>query len=185
MSAQRRVRAASARDVLKLIYKLAMIATSLGLAALAYLAYVSSTAGTGDVLLSIVLGGLALYALLSIPKLDWQDERADVCRGIVDDMRTRFPIDIQFAGAGEAPRGPASPGSGQWPTGTGAPISVQFGEPEVHRVDAALVDEAKRMAREGRPIDDICRLIDPGHDRHDTFHQQALRRIVQAMIDQG
>ena len=185
MSVERKVGTASARDILKLIYKLGMIATTLTLAGLAYVAYVSSTAGTGDVLLSILLGGLAVYALLSIPKLDWQDERAGVYRGIFDDMRTRFPLDVKFAGAGEAPPGPASPNAEQWPTGTGGPISVNFAEPEVHRVDAGMVDEAKRMAREGRQIDDICRLIDPGHDRHDSFHQQALRRIVQAMIDQG
>lgn len=185
MSAERQVRAGSVRDVLKLIYKLGVLAAALTLGALAYLAYAGSTAGSGDVLLSIVLGVLALLALLSVPRLDWQDEQAEIYRGIFDDMRTRFPLEVKFAGTPESPPGAAPQGGGQWTIGTGAPVSVRHGEPEVHRVDASMVDKARRMASEGAPIDDICRMIDPGHDRDDSFHQQALRRIVQAMIEQG
>ncbi|HYD38574.1 MAG TPA: hypothetical protein VEA60_13240 [Allosphingosinicella sp.] len=185
MSPETPAKATSARDVLKRIYRIGMIAATITLAALACLAYASSTAGTGDVLLSIVLGGLAFFALLSIPRLDWRDDQADVYRGILDDMRTRFPFDVEFTTAGERPAGPASASAMNGRAGAGAPISVRFAETEVHRVDADRVGEARRMAAEGRTIDDICRLVDPGHDGHDASRQQALRRIVQAMLDQG
>ena len=55
----------------------------------------------------------------------------------------------------------------------------------MHRVDANVLAEAKRMAADGAPIDDLCRMVDPGHDRNDELHREAFRRIVQAMIDEG
>ena len=52
-------------------------------------------------------------------------------------------------------------------------------------MDAALLNEAKRMAASGTPIDDICRMIDPDHDRHAPVHQEVFRNIVRAAIEQG
>jgi hypothetical protein len=48
-----------------------------------------------------------------------------------------------------------------------------------------MLDEAKRMAAAGAPIDNICRAIDPAHDSHEPVHQEAFRRVVRAMIEQG
>lgn len=169
----------AARRIFKRAYKIGMIAATVTLAVLAYLAYRSSTPGTGDVLLSVVLGVLAFLTLLSIPKLDWQDEQAETYRGILDDMRSRGPISFKFTGTGEPPADTPTRAGGEHMT---APVSVEFAEPEVHRVDAELVSEARRMASEGHSIDDICRMIDPGHDSNDRMHREAFRRIVQAMI---
>lgn len=173
------------RKVLKLVYKVGMIAATITLSILAYLAYQSSTPGTGDVLMSLVLGVMALLALLSIPKLDWQDERAETYRGMLDEARRRFSFNVQFTGA-------SKPSSVAAPSSTGplwgepdSQVTVNFAEPEVHRVDAKLVDDAKRMSAAGAPIDDICRMIDPDHDCHDPMHREAFRRIVQAMVAEG
>ncbi len=64
-------------------------------------------------------------------------------------------------------------------------INVSYAEPEVHKVDAVMLEEAKRMHADGRPIDEICRAIDPDYDRQDEAHQGAFRCIVRAMIEQG
>ena len=172
-----------ARDVLKLVYKAGMIAATVVLAVLAYLAYRSSTPGTGDVLLSIILAILAFFALLSIPKLDWQDEQAETYRGMFDDLR-RLRANVRFT-SGPPPADSLPTGAKPGGAPTGPHMTVHFAEPEVHRVDANVLDQARRMAAEGAPIDDICRMVDPGHDRNDELHREAFRRIVQAMIDEG
>jgi hypothetical protein len=157
------------RDIFKLIYKVVMIIATVGLVLFAYVLYRTATPGNGQLLVSGIVAILALMAFLSINRLDWQDEQAETYRSILDDMRTRFPVSIQFGGAAN-------------PSAIG---TVSFADPEVHRVDTAMVDEAKRLMSEGKPIDEICRMIDPGHDTHDPAHQEAFRRVVRAAIEQS
>jgi hypothetical protein len=134
-----------------------MILVTLMLAGGAIAAYVSATPGNMLLLVSGILAVLTLMAGASISKLDDQDRRAEGYRQIGQDIRKLVKISTSYAHA----------------------------EPEVHRVDLATVEEAKRMAADGAPIDDICRAIDPGHDGHGPAHQEAFRRTVQAMVDQA
>ena len=170
-----------ARDVFKLVYKIGMIAVTLMLIGLAYVAYRSATPGNGLLLITGILGILALIAGLSISKLDDQDEQAATYRSILDDVRKSTRFSIRFGGPGARDVAPAMSDG----TRTIANLSESFADPEVHHVDGAMLDTAKRMASEGAPIDDICRTVDPDHDRHDPAHQEAFRRIVKAMIEQG
>jgi hypothetical protein len=145
----------SARSIFKLIYKIGMILLTLMLASGAILAYVRATPANMLLLISGILAILTLMAGLSISKLDDQDKRAESYRQIGQDIRKLVKVSTNYG----------------------------YAEPEVHRVDLATVDEAKRMAKDGAPIDDICRSIDPGHDGHDPAHKEAFRKIVQAMIE--
>jgi hypothetical protein len=145
------------RETLKLIYKSLMILVTVGLGVGAVAAWWYATPGNGLLLISGILAILTLIAGLSINKLEWQDQRVETFASIFRDMRTMKD---------------------------GA-ISIQYAEPEVHRVDAAALEDAKQMAAAGAPIDDICRAIDPDHDRHDPAHQEAFRKLVRAMIEQG
>ena len=176
----------TARELFKLIYKVAMILVTLAFAGGAVLAYVSATPGNGLLLVSGILAILTLIAGLSITKLDDQDERAATYREIIDDVRSRVtwvtpnirpaarPAD-EPGGDTELERIPGEPIS----------VSVHYSEPVVHQVDSAMLEEAKRMAADGAPIDDICRRVDPGHDRRDPYYQEALRRVIKTMIEQG
>ena len=145
----------TARRLFKLIYKVGMILLTLMLAAGAILAYANATTANGLLLVSGILAILTLIAGLSISKLDDQDARAETYRQLGQDIRNLVKVSTRHS----------------------------YAEPEVHRIDSAGVEDAKRMASEGAPIDDICRAIDPGHDAHDPVHQEAFRKIVQAMID--
>ena len=173
------------RDVLKLIYKGLMTLVTVVLAGGAILAYWSSTPGNGLLLVSGILAVLALIALLSIGNLDRRDYQADTYREIADDMLARFPVQFRFGKSASRPGNAATFGTMEWTAEEGAPVSVHFAEPEVHRMDQAMLDEARRMAAEGAPIDEICRMVDPEHDRHDPAHQEVFRRIVRAAIEQG
>jgi hypothetical protein len=168
----------TARDILKLIYKCCMIAATITLLALAFLAYRTATPGNGQLLISGILMILALMSFLSIWKLDWQDEQAETYRGILGEMRSLIPNSINI-NKGGLPAG----GKSEWTTAEGTPVSIQFAAPEVYRLDADAVEAAKRMAAEGRPIDDICRLIDPGYDGQDAMYQTAFQQVVRAMLD--
>ena len=143
-----------ARDLFKRIYKIGMILVTLALGAGAALAYVSATPGNGLLLVSGILAILTLMAGLSISKLDEQDEQAETYREIGQDIGRL----VSFS------------------------TSHSIADPEVHRVDAATLEEAKRMAAEGASIDEICRVVDPAYDGHDPAHQDAFRRVVQTML---
>lgn len=169
------------RDVVKLVYKVGMIIITLTLIGLAYLAYRNATPANQLLLITGILGVLALISGLSITKLDDQDERAASYRSLLDDVRKHAKFSVRFAEPG-APR--AEPAVPDGATRLGG-ISVSFAEPEVHHVDTAMLDTAKRMAADGMAIDDICRAIDRDHDLHDPVHQEAFRRVVKAMIDQA
>jgi len=145
----------SARSLSKLIYKIGMILLTLMAAGGAILAFVNATPANGLLLISGILAVLTLMAGLSISKLDWQDEQAESYRETGQQIRNLIIRSTRHA----------------------------YAEPEVHHVDAAAVEVAKRMASDGAPIDDICRTIDPGHDGNDPAHKEAFRRIVQAMIE--
>lgn len=145
----------SARSLFKRIYKIGMIVVTLTLGGGAVLAYLSATPGNGLLLVAGILALLTLIAGLSINKLEWQDQQAETYRQIGEEIRGRIKLATRYS----------------------------YAEPEVHRVDAAMVEEAKRMAGEGASIDDICTAIDPGHGAHDPAHQEAFRRVVRAMID--
>lgn len=145
----------SARTILKLIYKIGMILLTVMLASGAILAYVSATPANMLLLVSGILAVLTFIAGMSISKLDEQDKQAETYREIGQDIRKLIKVSTNYG----------------------------YAEPEVHRVDSATVEVAKRMARDRAPIDDICRSIDPGHDGHDPAHKEAFRKIVQAMIE--
>jgi len=144
-----------ARSLFKRIYKIGMILITVVLASLTVLSYISADTANGLLLISGILALLTLMAGLSISKLDDQDERAETYRQLGQDIRKLVKVSTSF----------------------------EYAQPEVHRVDAATVEDARRMAIEGAPIDDICKVIDPGHAGHDPAHQAAFRKIVQAMIE--
>jgi hypothetical protein len=166
-----------ARETLKLIYKVTMIVVTAALAAGAVAAWWYATPANGLLLVAGILAILTLIAGLSINKLEWQDQQAEGYREIADDIRTGL-------GQLRSVRGAGSDGMVKFSFGT-VPVDVEVAEPEVHRVDPAMLDEAKRMAAAGAPIDNICRTIDPAHDSHEPVHQEAFRRVVRAMIEQG
>ena len=147
--------AGRARDLFKRIYKIGMILVTLGLGVGAALAYVSATPGNGLLLVSGILAILTLMAGLSISKLDEQDERAETYREIGQDIRKL----VSFS------------------------TSRTFAAPEVHRVDAATLEKAKRMAAEGASIDEICRVVDPAYDGQDAAYQAAFRHLVRTMLE--
>ena len=147
----------SARSILKLIYKISMILLTVMLASGAILAYVNATPANMLLLVSGILAVLTLIAGLSISKLDDQDKQTETYRELGQDIRKLVKVSTNYG----------------------------YAEPEVHHIDLATVEEAKRMASDGAPIDDICRSIDPGHDGHDPARKEAFRRIVLAMIDQA
>lgn len=173
------------RQVLMLIHGLGMLAVAVALGGLALLAYSTATPANGQLLIAGVLALLAFLALLSLPKLKWQDEEATTLRGIVDDAATRFPVTLRFGKGGLSGSTGTDSGVLNWTGDAGAPVTVRFSEPEVHRVDASLVEQAKGMAAQGASVDEICRLVDPDHDSHDPVHQEAFRRIVRALVEEG
>lgn len=144
-----------ARNLFKLIYKVGMILVTLALGAGAVLAYVNATPANGLLLICGILALLTLIAGLSISKLDDQDRRAETYGEIGQDIRNLIKVSTHHVHA----------------------------EPEVHRVDMAALEEARRMDRDGASIDAICSLIDPGHEGHDPAHQAAFRKMVRAMLD--
>jgi hypothetical protein len=144
----------SARSLFKRIYKFGMILVTLTLGGFAIAAYLSATTANGLLLISGILAILTLMAGLSISKLDDQDRQAETYREIGQDLRNLMKVSTIHT----------------------------YAEPEVHRVDAATLEDAKRMAADGAPIEDICRAVDPGYDHHDPAHKQAFQKIVEAMI---
>lgn len=168
------------RQAFKTIYKAGMILVTAVLVTGAVAAWWYSTPANQLMLIAGILGMLALISGLSITKLDDQDERAATYRSIIEDVRRHANFSVQSAEPGTGP-------PHQVPQGVSkiGGISVSFAEPEVHHVDSTLLDTAKRMAGDGAPIDDICRAIDRDHDTHDPIHQEAFRRIVKRMIEQG
>lgn len=145
----------SARSLFKLIYKVAMILVTLAFGAGAVLAYMSATPGNGLLLVCGILAFLTLFAGLSITKFDDQDKRAETYRQIGQDIRRLVKVSTHRS----------------------------YSEPEVHRVDTLVLEQAREMDRQGASIDSICKLIDPGHDNHDPAHQEAFRKMVRAMLD--
>ena len=142
-----------ARQTFKLVYKVGMTAVTVALAGFAFLAWREATPGNGLLLIAGILAVLALMALLSISKLDDQDRQAATWAGIIGDARKTFRVT----------------------TGSVAP-------PEVHRVDAETFAAARTMAAAGAQIDDICRVVEPGFDRLDAMHRQALRQMMQEAV---
>lgn len=162
-----------------------MIFATVGLVALAYIAYRTATPGNGQLLISGILGILALLAFLSISKLDWQDQQAETYRSIFNDIRNRFPVSVRFSSGNGPARQFFHTGPANREASPTFPVNIGVAEPEVHSVCSDTLEEAKRLAAEGASIDDICRIIDNDHDRHDPVHQEAFRRVVQVMIEQG
>ena len=144
-----------ARELFKTIYRSLKILVTLALGGGAILAWWHSTPANQLMLMSGILAILTLMAGLSISKLDDQDAQAEKFRSIFQSIPTVARINIVQA------------------------------EPEAHHVDAAMLEQAKRMAAEGAAIDDICRAIDPGHDRRDEVSQSAFRALVRLMIEKG
>src|SRR5687767_2274273 len=145
----------SARTLFKRIYKVAMILVTLAFGAGSVMTYVSATPGNGLLLVSGIFAWLTLMAGLSISKLDDRDRKAEIYGQIGRDIRNLVKVSTTRSYAG----------------------------PEVHRVDMAALEVARRMDQDGASIDEICRVIDPGHDGHDPAHQEAFRKLVRAMLD--
>lgn len=157
----------------KLVYKWLMILVTCGFVIGAVAAWWVATPANQLLLVSGILAVLALITGLSISKYDRRDRRFEALGDVRDDIRESLrSLEI------------APHGISKVMFGNGG-ISVNYAEPEVHKVDMAQLAEAKQMAADGKPIDDICRAIDPAHDRNDPVHQEAFRKLVQAMIDQG
>lgn len=161
------------RQLLKTVYKAGMILVTAVLVVGAAAAWWYSTPANQLLLIAGILAILALITGLSINKLEWQDEQAEALRSIVDDIRDKSPVMLSFGEGGRM----------QWGLKPGGAASVDYAEPEVHRVDEAQLAEAREMAARGEPIDAICRRIDPAFDSHDEMHRQVLRRMVQAMLE--
>lgn len=144
-----------ARNLFKLIYKVCAILVTLALGTGAVLAYMNATPANGLLLIFGILALLTLIAGLSISKLDDRDRQAETYGEIGRDLRNLIQVSTHHF----------------------------HSEPEVHRVDMAVLEEARRMDRDGASIDSICTLIDPGHESSDPAHQQAFRKMVRAMLD--
>ena len=144
-----------ARDWFKRVYKVIMILVTVTFGGFGIFAYANATPANGLLLIAGILGFLTLIAGLSINKLEWQDERGEAYRQVGQDMRNLLKISTHHISA----------------------------EPEVHRVDMAALEEARRLDQQGASIDAICRLIDPAYDGHDPIHQGAFRKMVRAMLD--
>lgn len=145
----------TARSLFKRIYKIGMILVTVTLGGLAILAYVSATPANGLLLMSGILALLTLIAGLSITKLDDQDRQAETFRQVGQDIRNLVKVSTAH----------------------------EYAEPEVHRVDLAVLEQARQMDQQGASIDAICGLIDSGHDGHDPAHREAFRKMVRAMLD--
>ena len=162
-----------------------MIAATVILITLAYLAYRSATPGNGLLLVSGILGAFALIALLSIPKLDRQDERLETMRRAVDDMRSTARSALAQAHGGPPQGADLKFRGSSWDGAGRIAVSFECAEPEVHRVDSATLEEARRLMARGAPIDDICRLLDPEFDGRGPAYQEAFRGVARAMIEQA
>jgi hypothetical protein len=145
------------RQALKSIYKAGMILVTATFATGAVAAWWYSTPANQLLLIAGILGILALICGLSIDKLERRDAQAETLRSVIDDMRSIVKTSSSY----------------------------EFAEPEVHRVDQSLLDEARDMQSRGESIDTICRRIDPAFDGHGDMHQEALRRMVRAMLAEG
>lgn len=162
------------RETFKLVYRTGMMLVTLVLAIGSAAAFWAHTPANQLGLVGGILALLALIAGLSISKLDDRDRQAESLAEIGREFRAKMPFAMNFGKGGQV----------DWSLKEGS-FNVQYAEPQVHQVDAAGLEDAKRMAADGAPIDDICRAIDPEHDLHDPVHQEAFRRIVRAMLEQG
>ena len=158
------------RDILELIHRTAMTFVTLVLAGGSVLAWWHSTPANGLLLVAGMLALLALIAGLSIVRRGFSDAESETIRQMVD-----------AAGAVEPENKAAL--IRQLMRGKPVTVNVHTAEPEVYRIDALTVEEAKRLADEGRPIDEVCRAVDPEFDSRDEMHKQAFRRLVQTMVE--
>jgi hypothetical protein len=161
------------RQAFKAAYRIFMILVTAALVIGAGAAFWHGDEANGLWLVGGIAAILALISGLSIDKLDRQDEQAETYAEIGREIREKLPFSLHFSSDGNIRMGIDE-----------RSVPVQFAEPEVHRVDNSMLEEAKRMASAGAPIDDICRLVDPQHDGHDAFHQEAFRKMVRSMVDQ-
>ncbi len=160
------------RRTLSLVHRALMTFVTIVLGGGAVLAWWYSTPANQLLLIAGMLGLLALMAGLSIFRHQIDDAEAATLSRLVEVARATAPAEKVAA-------------IQQLVIGTPAQVTVSYGEPEVHRVENALLEDCKQMAAEGASIDSICRAVDPEHDQHDLGHQEAFRKIVRAMIEQG
>ncbi|HJU77435.1 MAG TPA: hypothetical protein VJ597_05855 [Sphingomicrobium sp.] len=161
------------RETLNLIHRTVMMFVTIVLVGGAILAWWYSTPGNGLLLVAGILGLLALMAGLSIFRNEVIDEaEAETLRQMIDVARDVAPSEKVAA-------------IQRLMQGRPVTVSVGHSEPEVHRVDTETLEDAKRMAAQGAPLDDICSAVDHEFHSRDPLHKDAFRRIVQAMIDQG
>lgn len=161
------------REAFNLIHRTVMMFVTVVLVGGAVLAWWYSTPGNGLLLIAGILGLLGLMSGLSIFRSEVIDDaEAETIRRMIDVARDIGPSEKAAA-------------IQQLMRGETATISVHHSDPEVHRVDTDMLAEAKRMAAEGASIDDICRVVDDEFDRRDELYQEAFRRLVRTMIEQG
>lgn len=157
-------------EIFRTVYRTLMALVTLGFLAAAFLAYWHSTPANGMLLVAGLLFVIAILTGLSISTHDDRHRRILAERETLDRACSLFSGNLRF---GKAIRGQ--------PAG----LHFETAEPEVHSMDMAAVDEAKRMAADGASLDDICRYVDPGFDGRDMLYREAFRRMVQTMIDHG
>lgn len=164
-----------ARQLFRTVYKAGMIFVTAVLVIGAVAAWWHATPANQLLLVAGILAVLALITGLSINKREWEEQQGETLRSIVDDFRDKAPVTLRFGEGGRM----------QWGLKEGANVTVEYAEPEVHRVDEATLAEARDMRRRGEPIDAICRRIDPAFDSQEELYRQAFRRTVEAMLEQG
>ena len=143
------------RRLLRSFYKVAMTLVTLGFVAGALLAWLAATPGNGLLLVSLILGWAALMTGLSIGKYDRQDYAAETYREIVDEIASTVQVATSLA------------------------------EPEVRVMDGDAVARAKRMARDGKPLDEICRAVEPGYAAWSAPMQRAFQEVMRQVIDRA
>ena len=63
-----------------------------------------------------------------------------------------------------------------------ARLKWETASPEVYRMDAETLDHARAMTEEGRPMDEICRSVQPDYDRWESAHQQAFQAVMREAL---
>jgi len=142
------------RHVIKSTYKVLTFLIAVFLFAGAFFAWQAATPANQLLLVAGILFILGLIVLLSTGKLDRQDRAADNWHSIWRDV-SRL-----------------------------ASVNVTIAEPEVHRIGPDAIVRATHMREEGRPLDEICAMIDPGYAGWHESRQMAFRKLVEAMLMQ-
>lgn len=157
-----------AKRVMKKIFRVVSAVFVGGLLILTFLAYQASRPGTGDILLPIVLAVVTLMISMHLLQVDSRHnvEPDPGLREEIDQMvQAELGSKIQAALSGAVP------------------VEWNFASPEVHRIDNEGLALARAMSDEGKPMDEICRVLEADYAGWSPPHQQAFRNVMQAALD--